>query len=29
VTARAETHDDEDAMNARAKDFFSLAAGVL
>jgi hypothetical protein len=29
VTARAETHDDETAMNERAKDFFSLAAGVL
>jgi hypothetical protein len=29
VTARAETHDDEGAMNDRAKDFFSLAMGVL
>lgn len=29
ITARAETHDDEAAMNARAKDFFALAAGEL
>lgn len=29
VTARFETHDDEQAMNARAKDFFSMAAGGL
>jgi hypothetical protein len=29
VTARAETHDDEAAMNARAATFFDMAAGVL
>lgn len=29
VTARAETHDDEAAMNPRASTFFDMAAGVL
>src|SRR5437764_258901 len=27
ITARAETHDDEAAMNPRAEQFFALAAG--
>lgn len=29
VTARCETHDDEEAMNDRAQQFFALAAGEL
>lgn len=29
ITARAETHDDEAAMNERAQAFFAIAAGEL